>query len=110
MSTATHTSGRSRNFGLVARSQSPRATRSQSHTVNDTTTIPTCEHPTDDNTNLSEHESTLTTDDREQEPVRKRCRLTRSRPRQEKVIEEGDQSDPGLPPLELKLCESQEIL
>src|ERR1700761_4214160 len=113
MSTATrgrHISGRSRNFGSAACSQSPRATCSQSHTVNDTTTIPTSEHPTDNNTNLSEHESTLTTDDREQEPVRKRRRLTRSRPHREKVIEEGDQSDPGLPHLELKLCELQEIL
>src|ERR1700761_1958272 len=75
MSTATrgrHISGRSQNFGSAAHSQSPHATRSQSHTVDDTTTIPTSEHPTDDNTNLSEHESTLTTDDREQEPVRKR--------------------------------------
>src|ERR1700761_4346820 len=103
MSTATcgrHISGRSRNFGSAAHSQSPRATRSQSHTVDDTTTIPTSEHPTDDNTNLSEHEATLTTDDREPEPVRKCRRLTRSRPRREKVIEEGAKSDPGAPHLE----------
>jgi|ERR1700761_743630 len=104
-----HVSGRSRNSGSAGRSNFPRATRS-SPSVDDTTTTPPSAQPINSNTELSDNESTSSTGDNEEEHVSKRRRLTKSRPRREKAIEEGDESDQDLPPLELSLRESPEIL
>src|ERR1700761_160817 len=95
-----HATGKSRNLG------SPCATRSSSHTVDDTTTVPSSEPPTEGNSTLSDQDSTLSASDTEEEAVRKRRRGTKSRSRPEPVIAEGDQSEPDLPPLELELRES----
>ena len=113
MSPPTHSrraSGRTRDSGSAGRSRSPAAIRSTPLSVDDTITITTSEHPTDGNRDLSGHESTSNTVDKEQDPVRKRRRLTKSNKRREKAIEEGNESDKDLPPLELELRESTEIL
>ena len=102
-----HASGRTRDSGSAGRSRSPAATCSRSLTVDDTTTITTSQHPTDGNTDLSDHESTSNTGDKEQDPARKRRQRTKCHT---KVIEEGNKSDKDLPPLELALRESPEIL
>ena len=94
--------GKSRNLGSA---QSPRATRSTSNTVDDITTVPASEPPTDGNSTLSDQDSTSSDSDKGEEPVRKRRRGTQSRSRPEPVIEEDDQSEPDLPPLELALRE-----
>jgi len=113
MSTAAHgrnASGACRNPGPAGRTRSPRATRSTSHTVDDTTTLPASEHPTDNNTTLSAHDSTSSSSNKEPERIKKRRRLTKSKPRQTKVIEEGDESDKDLTPLELALRELPEVV
>src|SRR6201996_8845184 len=102
-----HASGRMHDSGSAGQSCSPAATRSRSLTVDDTTTITTSQHPTDGNTDLSDHESASNTGDKEQDPARKCCRRTKCRT---KVIEEGNESNKDLPPLELALCELPEIL
>src|ERR1700761_1747182 len=85
-----HASGRTRDSVSAGRSRSPAATCSRSLTVDDTTTITTSQHPTDGNTDLSDHESTSNTGNKEQDPARKRRRRTKCHT---KVIEEGNESN-----------------
>src|ERR1700761_1915333 len=97
---------RSRPGSTDRASPATRATHAPSCTLTNTTTLPPSDNSSGDDINLSDHESTSSVGDTEQQPTKKRHQRTKSKKRRQTSVEGEAQIDKSLRPLECSLRES----